>query len=249
MKQLLLFTGLLSSLCVQGQMITLFEAGGGAAQSMYAGFGNGITSSADESGSFIQLSGPSNDSIKILFNNEIPSGADFWITGRIPQMEIYAQLELFADMTLPQTADFSYEVSTDSLNWNAVPFANPNVPVAFDNSAGNKFLRLSVRLNESDSARFSYNYVSVKADSTFFVSLEEKTKFPGSVTAFKQTVTVSMDQPAAYTLGVYDLNGRSVFTADGNGSQTFETSRLEGIYLVVIHSADRQLIRRCYFAD
>lgn len=249
MKQLLLFTVFLSGLCVQGQTITLFEAGGGAAQSMYAGFGNTITSSVDESESYVQFSGPSNDSIKVFFNNEVPSGADFWITRRIPQMEIYAQLELFADMTLPQTADFSYAVSTDSLNWNTVPFANPNVPVAFDNSAGNKFLRLYVRLNESDSARFSYNYVSVKANSTFFVSLEETTKFPGSVTAFRQTVTVSMDQPNAYTLGVYDLNGRSVFTADGNGSQTFETSRLEGIYLVVIHSADRQLIRRCYFAD
>ena len=249
MKQLLLFTIFLSGFCVQAQTITLFEAGGGAAQSMYEGFGNSIVSSADESGSYIQLSGPSNDSIKVFFNNEVPSGADFWITGRIPQMEIYAQLELFADMTLPQTADFSYAVSTDSLTWNTVPLSNPNVPVAFDNSAGNKFLRLSVRLNESDSARFSYNYVSVKADSTFFVSLEETTKFPGSVTAFKQTVMVSMDQPDAYTLGVYDLNGRDVFTANGNGSQTFETNSLEGIYLVVIQSTDRQLIRRCYFGE
>lgn len=249
MKQLLLFTVFLSGLSAQGQTITLFEAGGGAAQSMYAGFGYTMTSSADESESYFQFSGPSNDSIKVLFNNEISSGADFWITRRIPQMEIYAQLELFANMTLPQTANFSYAVSTDSVNWITVPFANPNVPVAFDNSAGNKFLRLSVRLNESDSARFSYNYVSVKANSTFFVSLEETTKFPGSVTAFRQTVTVSMDQPDAYTLGVYDLNGGSVFTADGHGSQTFETSGLQGIYLVVIHSADRQLIQRCYFAD
>jgi hypothetical protein len=249
MKQLLFFTVFLSGLGVQGQTITIFEAGGGAAQSMYAGFGNGITMSADESESFFENSGPSNDSIKVLFYNAVPSGADLWITGRIPQMDIYAQLELFADMTLPQTAGFSYSVSTDSINWNTVPLSNPNVPVAFDNSAGNKFLRLSVRLNESDSARFSYNYVSVKANSNFFVNLEETTEFPGSVTAFRQTVTVNMDQPDAYKLGVYDLNGRSVFTADGNGSQTFETSGLEGIYLVAIHCAGQQLIRRCYFAE
>jgi hypothetical protein len=152
-------------------------------------------------------------------------------------------------MTLPQTAGFSYAVSTDSLNWNTVPSSNPNVPVAFDNSSGNKFLRLNVRLNDSDSARFSYNYVSVKADSAYFVELSESHEAELSVTANGQTLAVSTELPESYALTVCDLNGRTVFTTNGNGTQAFETTSLHGIYVVVLQCGEQQVVRRCYFGN
>lgn len=247
MKHTLLFLILLSfSFASRAQMITLFEAGPGAPTGVSQGFG-GHSFTAEESGAAFFIAGVFSDTLKVRIVNETPGTADFWLTKRIPEMDVYAQLELFSDVTLPAGTHFTYSVSTDSVDWNVIPFADANTPVLFDNSAGNRFLRLNVHADDFDSVRFSFNYVSVKADTNFFVGLPQP-ELAFGLTAFSQEIAVATHSDEPYVVEVHDLSGQLAFSQAGKGTQSFLADVSSGMYVVTLRSPEHLVVKKCYFS-
>jgi hypothetical protein len=244
MKQLLPAILLFLSFSAHAQMITLFEAGAGAP----VGISNGFVSQsfyAEESDAAFFIAGVASDTLKVHIYNQTPGTADFWMTKRIPQMNVYAQLELYADMTLPAGTHFTYSVSADSISWNDLPFA-ANAPAVFDNSDGNQFLRLSVHVDDFDSVRFSFNYVSVKADTNYFVGLPQLNDDLFSVGTSNGALSIHTETGTEYHVTVYSLNGSPVFETDATGSQQFPLDMENGIYLVGLRGEGNESLKKCY---
>lgn len=247
MKQLLLTFVYFSGLSANAQMTTLFEAGTGVPQGVIQGFGT-YGFHADESGAFLQVGGVWSDTMKVqIINTETVGGADLWLIKRIPQMDIYAELEFFTDATLPPNSIFTYSVSTDSITWNSIPSADANVPVTFDNNAGNKFVKLNIHIDPFDTTRFTVNYVSVKANSHVFVGLEEQTNETISVSAANGQLSIHAAEGEAYDLVMYNMAGQSFFSASGKGEQLFEPAFSDGICLVQIAARQQLTTTRIYF--
>jgi hypothetical protein len=244
MKQLTLFIALFLAFSSRAQMIPLFEAGVGAPQSINDGF-QSLSFGADESEGHFTICGTDSDSISVLFYNQTPSGADFWITRRIPQMEDYALIELFSDITLPTNSDFSYLVSTDSTAWTPLNAA-ANTPETVDNTAGNQFLRLHVRLNDSDSVRFTYRYVSVLADTNSFVGMPQIGDGQFAVGTSPSGLSIFTGNTGEYHVTVYDISGTPVFETSATGSQQFPLEMENGIYVVGLRGDGNETVKKCY---
>lgn len=252
MKRTLTFILFLCCFSARSQNILLHEAGGNTNVSILADC-NGIFSNMTAGGccSFTNFSGSSNDTLRFMFYDDHADSVHFTITKHLPVMATYASLELFADMTLPDSIGwFEFMVSPDSLSWYDVPNSAGNQPVLYDNSAGNAYLRMRVHLIQTDSVHFSYNYYSIKADPNAFVSLSETgTDNLFSIAASGSAVKISTSSSEEYRMAIRDLNGKVVFEAPGNGSQVFSTPEIRGIHLVTVQSEQELITEKYYFGE